>query len=80
MKNRRKGQRSVVEKNILPRDLTVHAVGTFKPLLSMFVLFFFDRSVDQNSTQDSLIGRLDPWGVWLMLKKGTDIVCANQYR
>ncbi|XP_067021611.1 PMS1 protein homolog 1-like isoform X3 [Acropora muricata] len=38
------------------------------------------RSVDQNSTQDSLIGRLDPWGVWLMLKKGTDIVCANQYR
>ena len=82
VKNRRKGQRSVVEKKILPWDLTVHAVGTFKAttVYVCFCFFFFGRSVDQNSTPDSLIGRLDPWGVWLMLKKGTDIVCANQYR
>lgn len=39
------------------------------------------RSVEQNSgSLDCLIGRLDPWGVWLLLRKGSDIVCVNQYR
>ncbi|KAJ7380058.1 ATP-binding mismatch repair protein [Desmophyllum pertusum] len=36
------------------------------------------RSVE-DSNLDHLIGRLDPWGVWL-LRRGTDLVCVNQYR
>jgi len=36
------------------------------------------RSVEVSSS-DHLIGRLDPWGVWL-LRRGPDLVCANQYR
>ncbi|XP_078376217.1 uncharacterized protein LOC144659619 isoform X2 [Oculina patagonica] len=36
------------------------------------------RSIE-DSNSDHLIGRLDPWGVWL-LRRGTDLVCVNQYR
>lgn len=42
------------------------------------IFFLFCRSVE-DSNSDHLIGRLDPWGVWL-LRRGTDLVCTNQYR
>lgn len=35
--------------------------------------------LEDHSNTDHLIGRLDPWGVWLM-QKGKDLVCVNQYR
>ena len=35
--------------------------------------------LEDHSNTDHFIGRLDPWGVWLM-QKGKDLVCVNQYR
>jgi len=37
------------------------------------------RSLEEDTNSLHLIGRLDPWGVWL-LRKGTKLVCVNQYR
>ncbi|CAH3164518.1 unnamed protein product [Porites evermanni] len=37
------------------------------------------KSKQEETNSDHLIGRLDPWGVWL-IKRGNDIVCVNQYR
>ena len=48
--------------------------------LSIFVFVLsLPSNLEDHSNTDHLIGRLDPWGVWLM-QKGKDLVCVNQYR